>query len=162
MFCPIAIVFNDHQRLERVYQFYTKYCIYYSYCSNCRYYTACTIVTIVYAVLCVKLIYSPATPEHHYATPQRVATPSLESPGVDYYTNISWIMLAGFSQLKIVMVSQPLNHHSSILAYTVSNKNKYIMMLGLVRRAQHPKAHFLINIAPAINLNYIINKYINV
>ena len=59
MFCTIAIVFNDHQRLERVYQFYTKYC----------------------STLC-KIDILSATPEHHYVTPQGVATPSLRSPGV--------------------------------------------------------------------------------
>ena len=37
MFCTIAIVFNDHQISERVYQFYTQSAAY-------------TIVTIVYAV----------------------------------------------------------------------------------------------------------------
>ena len=55
MFCAIAIVFNDHQRLERVYQFYTNSSIYYSICSTV---CAVTTETIVYAVLCVKLIYS--------------------------------------------------------------------------------------------------------
>ena len=49
---------NDVEGSQRVYQFYTKYCIYYSFCSNCTYYAAYTIVTIVYAVLCVKLVYS--------------------------------------------------------------------------------------------------------
>ena len=58
MFCTIAIVFNDHQRLERVYQFYTKCCIYYSYYNICSIVCAVTTKTIVYAVLRVKLIYS--------------------------------------------------------------------------------------------------------
>ena len=57
MFCTIAIVFNNHQRLERVYQFYTKYYIYYSYFSICSIVCAATTETIVYAVLCKKLIY---------------------------------------------------------------------------------------------------------
>ena len=43
MFCTIALVFNDLQGSHRVYQFYTKYTI---------------VVTTVYAVLCVKLVYS--------------------------------------------------------------------------------------------------------
>ena len=50
---------NDVEGSQRVYQFYTKYCMYYSFCSNCIYYTAYTIVTIVYAALCVKLVLSP-------------------------------------------------------------------------------------------------------
>ena len=58
MVYTIAIVFKDHQRLERVYQFYTKYCIYYSYYSTCSIVCAVTTETIVHAVLCVKLIYS--------------------------------------------------------------------------------------------------------
>ena len=55
---PLGGSRNDVQGLQRVYQFYIKYCIYYSFCSNCTYYAAYTIVTIVYAVLCVKLVYS--------------------------------------------------------------------------------------------------------
>ena len=58
MFCTIAPVFNNHQRLERVYQFYTKYCIYYSYYSICSIVCAVTTVTTVYVELCVELTYS--------------------------------------------------------------------------------------------------------
>ena len=72
MFCIIAIVFSEHQRLERVYryQFYPKYCIYYSYYSIC-------------STLC-KIDILSATLEHHYAIPQGVATPSLRSPDLGY------------------------------------------------------------------------------
>ena len=56
---PLGGSRNDVEGSQRVYQFYTKYCMYYSFCSNCLYYTSYTIVTIVYAALCVKLVLSP-------------------------------------------------------------------------------------------------------
>ena len=80
MFCTIAPVFTDHQRLERVHQFHTKYCICCSYYSICSIVCAVTTVSIVYAVFCVKLIYSLRPLNIITRPPQGVATPSLGSP----------------------------------------------------------------------------------
>ena len=85
MFCTIAIVFNDHQRLERVYQFFTNGCIYYSYYS-------------IRSTLCKTDILS-ATPQHHYATPQGVATPSLGSPDLE---QMQRIIFKAFKQISNV------------------------------------------------------------
>ena len=94
MVCTIAIVFKDHQRLERLCQFYTKYCIYYSYYSTCSIVCAVTTKTLVYTVLCVKLIYS--------LRPLNIIT-CLGSPGLSHYYGLedSNLLPACLTKIKV-------------------------------------------------------------
>ena len=93
MFCTIAIVFNDHQRLERVYQFYTKHCKSYSYYSICSIVCAVTTVTIVYAVICVKLIYFLQPLNIITRPPRDGHSPSLRSPGIEIQKQIPFLSI---------------------------------------------------------------------